>query len=193
HHFPETSDSPLDRRYARFPWRETGPELEAWQRGRTGYPLVDAGMRELWTSGWMHNRVRMVAASLLTKNLRIHWLEGARWFWDTLVDADLANNTLGWQWTAGCGADAAPFFRVFNPVRQSERFDPDGAYIRRWVPEIAALPDRWLHAPWTAPGTVQREHGAVIGRDYPAPIVDLGTSREEALAAWRATVQNAER
>lgn len=191
HHFPETSDSPLDRRYARYPWRETGPALDAWQRGRTGYPLVDAGMRELWTSGWMHNRVRMVAASLLTKNLRIHWLEGARWFWDTLVDADLANNTLGWQWTAGCGADAAPFFRVFNPVRQSERFDPDGVYIRRWVPEIAALPDRWLHAPWTAPGAVQREHGVIIGRDYPAPIVDLRASREEALAAWRATVQNA--
>jgi len=133
HHFPQTPTAPLDARFARFSWDVDTRLLEAWQRGRTGYPIVDAGMRELWTTGWMHNRVRMIAASLLTKNLRQHWLTGARWFWDTLVDADLANNTLGWQWVAGCGADAAPYFRVFNPGLQAARHDPDGAYVGRWL------------------------------------------------------------
>lgn len=160
HHFPHTTDAPLRSEFARFPWREDDKALEAWRRGRTGIPLVDAGMRELWETGWMHNRVRMVVASFLVKNLRQHWLEGARWFWDTLVDADLASNTLGWQWTAGCGADAAPYFRVFNPVGQAEKFDAEGHYLQRWVPER----DDPLR--------------------YPAPIVDLKTSREEALAAW---------
>ena len=139
HHHPHTTTQPLDPRFAGFEWNDDPALLEAWQRGRTGYPLVDAGMRELWTTGFMHNRVRMVVASLLTKNLRQHWLHGARWFWDTLVDADLANNTLGWQWVAGCGADAAPYFRVFNPDLQAARHDPDGAYRRRWLTEPPPL------------------------------------------------------
>jgi deoxyribodipyrimidine photo-lyase len=181
HHFPHTPQAPLDPRFEAYPWAwgEQQPALlEAWRRGRTGIPIVDAGMRELWHSGWMHNRVRMIVASLLTKNLGIHWLEGARWFWDTLVDADLANNTLGWQWTAGCGADAAPFFRVFNPVRQGERFDPRGEYVRRWVPELAQLPDARIHAPWLT------DAGIDPGTDYPRPIVDLGRSRRLALSQW---------
>ncbi|MGD8310060.1 MAG: deoxyribodipyrimidine photo-lyase, partial [Chromatiales bacterium] len=184
HHSPETLERPMDRRFEAFPWREDPEALRAWQSGRTGIPLVDAGMRELWHTGWMHNRVRMVVASLLTKNLRIHWLEGARWFWDTLVDADLANNTLGWQWVAGCGADAAPYFRIFNPVTQGQRYDPEGAYVRRWVPEIGRLPDRWVHRPWQAPEKVLREAGIRLGSDYPEPIVDLKESRREALAAY---------
>jgi len=158
HHFPHTTTTPMDARFAGFTWDPDARLLEAWQRGRTGYPLVDAGMHELWTTGWMHNRVRMVTASLLTKNLRQPWLEGARWFWDTLVDADLANNTLGWQWVAGCGADAAPYFRVFNPELQSARHDPAGAYRRRWLPE--------------------RESAPV------APVVDFRDSRAAALAAY---------
>jgi deoxyribodipyrimidine photo-lyase len=158
HHFPRTATEPLDQRFAAFPWTPNPAWLEAWQQGRTGFPIVDAGMRELWTTGWMHNRVRMIVASLLTKNLRQPWLDGARWFWDTLVDADLASNTLGWQWTAGCGADAAPYFRVFNPALQAARHDPDGSYVRRWLPDAM--------------------------RDYPPPIVDLQQSRAAALAGY---------
>ncbi|MCA1806117.1 MAG: DNA photolyase family protein [Xanthomonadaceae bacterium] len=185
HHFPHTAREPLDRRFAQFPWaRDYAEPLRRWQRGQTGIPIVDAGMRELWHSGWMHNRVRMIAASLLTKNLRIPWQEGADWFMDTLVDADLANNTLGWQWVAGCGADAAPYFRIFNPVRQGERFDPDGAYVRRWVPELGRLPAKWIHCPWEAPAAVLEAAGIEPGRDYPAPMVDLAASRTRALAAW---------
>ncbi|MCG6941141.1 MAG: DNA photolyase family protein [Thiohalocapsa sp.] len=185
-HFPHTPAEPLDTRFAGFPWRTDGAEglLEAWQRGQTGIPIVDAGMRELWHTGWMHNRVRMVVASLLTKNLRLPWQEGARWFWDTLVDADLANNTQGWQWTAGCGADAAPYFRIFNPVRQGERFDAGGDYVRRWCPELAALPERLIHQPWTAKPALLEGLGVQLGRDYPAPMVDLQRSRDEALAAY---------
>jgi len=185
YHYPHTVEAPLDPRFARFPWREGGADdLKAWQRGQTGIPLVDAGMRELWHTGWMHNRVRMVVASFLTKNLLLPWQEGARWFWETLVDADLAANSLGWQWTAGCGADAAPYFRVFNPVLQGEKFDPTGAYVRRWVPELARLPDKWLHRPWEAPPPVLANAGIEPGRTYPAPIVDLGLSRARALAAF---------
>ena len=184
YHFPQTPDEPLDARFAEFPWRDDPAAMEAWQCGETGVPLVDAGMRELWTTGWMHNRVRMVVASFLTKNLLLRWQAGAAWFWDTLVDADLANNTLGWQWTAGCGADAAPYFRVFNPVRQGERFDSAGRYVRRWIPELAGLPDKWVHQPWAAPDAVLAEAGISLGRDYPRPIVDLAASRKRALAAW---------
>lgn len=185
-HFPDTPDQPLDPRFARLPWREDrdGILLRAWQRGRTGVPLVDAGMRELWHTGWMHNRVRMVVASFLTKNLRLPWQEGARWFWDTLVDADLASNTLGWQWSAGCGADAAPYFRIFNPVRQGERFDPTGAYVRRWCPELAGLPATYVHRPWAAPESVIQGAGVRLGLDYPHPVVDLSQSRAEALEAF---------
>ena len=184
HHFPATTNAPLDTRFEQFPWEPHAGWLRAWQRGRTGYPIVDAGMRELWTTGWMHNRVRMIVASLLTKNLRQPWLDGARWFWDTLVDASLANNTLGWQWTAGCGADAAPYFRIFNPVLQAERYDPARAYIRQWVPELARLPDSHIHRPWQASASMLADAGVRLGVDYPQPVVDFPESRVAALAAY---------
>ncbi len=184
-HFPQTPTQPLREDFNRFPWANDpgGAKLRAWQRGLTGYPIVDAGMRELWATGWMHNRVRMITASFLVKHLRLPWQPGAAWFWDTLVDADLANNTLGWQWSAGCGADAAPYFRVFAPVTQGERFDGAGDYVRRWVPEIAKLPNKFIHAPWTAPANV-RAYAKIDGH-YPDPIVDHATAREEALAAFK--------
>lgn len=180
-HFPDSVTQPLDARFRQFEWRDDPQAFSCWQRGQTGIPLVDAGMRELWHTGWMHNRLRMVVASFLTKNLLIPWQAGSRWFWDTLVDADLANNTQGWQWTAGCGADAAPYFRIFNPVKQAEKADPEGAYVRRWVPELARLPDTFLQAPWKAPASVLEEAGIVLGRDYPEPIVDLLATRRRAL------------
>ncbi len=182
-HFPHTTEAPLRGEFARFPWRSDPGELRAWQRGRTGYPLIDAGMRQLWSTGWMHNRVRMVVASFLVKDLLLPWQEGARWFWDTLVDADLANNTLGWQWSAGCGADAAPYFRIFNPVQQGERFDPVGAYVAHWVPELARLPARWIHKPWLAPADVLTAAGVELGQTYPRPIVDHASARARALEA----------
>ena len=185
YHFPHTTLQPLDARFENFPWRSDYAEpLACWQQGRTGIPIVDAGMRELWTTGYMHNRVRMLAASCLTKNLRIPWQEGARWFWDTLVDADLANNTMGWQWIAGSGADAAPYFRIFNPVLQGEKFDKTGYYVRRWVPELAGLENKYIHQPWSADPAVLADAGIKAGIDYPYPIVDLKTSRKDALAAW---------
>jgi deoxyribodipyrimidine photo-lyase len=183
-HFPKTPHEPLRAVFRDFPWAKAPAHLQAWQRGRTGYPLVDAGMRELWSTGFMHNRVRMVVASFLTKHLLLPWQDGARWFWDTLVDADQANNTLGWQWVAGCGADAAPYFRIFNPVMQGEKFDPRGEYVRRWVPELARLPERYIHAPWKAPVEALREAGVQLGTHYPHPIVDHGWARERALAAY---------
>lgn len=184
YHFPATPTEPLRTDFKRFPWRKNNQWLKAWQRGQTGVPLVDAGMRELWTTGWMHNRVRMVVASFLVKNLLIPWQEGARWFWDTLVDADLAQNTLGWQWTAGCGADAAPYFRIFNPVSQGEKFDPDGAYVRKWVPELAKLPTASIHNPWQASEAVLAAADIKLDKDYPRPIVSLAISREVALEAY---------
>lgn len=172
-HFPRTPTEPMHEKYAAFPWREDHEALlTAWQQGRTGIPIVDAGMRQLWATGWMHNRVRMIVASLLVKNIRAPWQAGARWFWDTLVDADLASNTLGWQWSAGSGADAAPYFRIFNPVLQGEKFDPEGHYVKRWVPELAAVPAARLHAP-----------SATLAPGYPGPIIDLKRSRQEALDA----------
>ena len=182
--FPETVERPLHERFAAFPWRDDPAALEAWRRGRTGYPIVDAAMRELWATGWMHNRTRLLAGSFLVKDLLLQWQEGAAWFWDTLVDADLANNTLGWQWVAGCGADAAPYFRVFNPVTQGRRFDPDGAYVRRWAPELAGLPAEQLQAPWLAPAGVLGAAGVTLGETYPEPIVDHGEARMRALAAY---------
>jgi deoxyribodipyrimidine photo-lyase len=184
HHFPHTPTEPLRADFQRFPWRKDAAFLQAWQRGRTGYPIVDAGMRELWTTGWMHNRVRMIVASFLVKDLLVSWREGAAWFWDTLVDADLAQNTLGWQWTAGCGADAAPYFRVFNPVSQGQKFDPRGDYVRKWCPELARLPDEWLHEPDRAPAAVRDAAGVELGRTYPAPIVSHAIAREVALEAF---------
>jgi deoxyribodipyrimidine photo-lyase len=184
HHFPRTANQPLRPEFARFPWRMDAKSLRAWTRGRTGYPMVDAGMRELWHTGWMHNRVRMLAASFLVKHLLIPWQEGAAWFMDTLVDADLANNTMGWQWTAGCGADAAPYFRIFNPVLQGEKFDPEDVYVRRWVPELAKLPAPWIHRPWAAPPQVLAEAGITMGTTYPRPIVDHEMARKRALEAF---------
>lgn len=183
-HFPETTERPLRPEFEAFPWRDDSESLRVWQRGNTGYPMVDAGMRELWNTGWMHNRVRMIVASFLVKHLLIPWQEGARWFWDTLVDADLANNTFGWQWTAGCGADAAPYFRVFNPVLQGQKFDPVGAYVRYWIPEIARLADGHIHNPWTAPTDVLSKAGICLGKDYPRPIVEHEGARDRALLAY---------
>jgi deoxyribodipyrimidine photo-lyase len=185
HHFPQTPEQPLRSEYGQFPWRENPDGLRSWQRGRTGYPLVDAGMRELWGTGWMHNRVRMVVASFLVKDLLISWQQGARWFWETLVDADLANNTLGWQWTAGCGADAAPYYRIFNPVSQGEKFDPAGGYVRRWIPELARLGGEWIHQPWKAPATVLAGAGIELDRHYPEPVVSHAIAREVALEAYQ--------
>ena len=147
---------PLDRRFEKFKWRRSEKDFRAWTKGRTGIPIVDAGMRQLWQTGWMHNRVRMIAASFLIKHLGIHWQHGERWFWDTLVDADLGNNAANWQWVAGCGADAAPFFRIFNPVLQGEKFDPEGAYVRRFVPELKDVPDKYVHSPWEAPAAARK-------------------------------------
>ncbi|MEY2880682.1 MAG: hypothetical protein RLZZ15_3062 [Verrucomicrobiota bacterium] len=186
-HFPHTAEAPLRESFQNFPWAEdpAGKKLRAWQRGLTGYPIVDAGMRQLWRTGWMHNRVRMIVASFLVKHLRLPWTLGAAWFWDTLVDADLASNTLGWQWSAGCGADAAPYFRIFAPVLQGRKFDAGGDYVRRWVPELARVPAEHLHAPWEAPPLELAAAGVQLGKNYPHPIVDHATARAEALAALR--------
>ena len=183
-HFPHTPSEPLRAAFQKFPWRKDAAWLRAWQKGRTGYPIVDAGLRELWATGWMHNRVRMITASFLLKDLLLPWQEGARWFWDTLVDADLAQNTLGWQWSAGCGADAAPYFRVFNPTRQGGKFDPRGDYVRQWCPELAQLPDEWLHQPPAAPPEILRAAGVELGRTYPEPLVSHAIAREVALEAY---------
>ena len=183
-HHPNTPSEPLRPEFSRFPWQDDDEALERWQKGETGFPMVDAGMRELWGTGVMHNRVRMVVASFLVKHLLIPWQRGARWFWDTLVDADLANNTMGWQWTAGCGADAAPYFRVFNPITQGKRFDPSGDYIRRYVPELAGLSTKHLHEPWAAPPLTLAEAGVTLGKDYPHPIVAHAEGRARALEAY---------
>ncbi len=191
-HWPALPEKPWRDSFTSFPWRDSAADFAAWSRGRTGYPIVDAGMRELWDTGWMHNRVRMVAASFLVKHLLLPWQRGEAWFWDTLVDADLANNAASWQWVAGSGADASPYFRIFNPVLQGEKFDSGGAYVRRWVPELAALPDKYLHRPWEAPADVLAVAGVVLGRDYPAPIVDHAAARQRALAALAATKKPSE-
>ena len=185
YHFPQTPDQPLRAEFADFPWDKNSKSLAAWQRGRTGYPIVDAGLRQLWQTGWMHNRVRMIVASFLVKHLRLFWQEGAAWFWDTLVDADLANNTLGWQWSAGCGADASPYFRIFNPILQGPKFDPAGDYVRRWVPELAKLPAEFIHQPWEASPEILKAAVVTLGKDYPKPIVDHSQAREAALTALK--------
>jgi len=180
-HFPKTPRENFNPKFDAFRWAPRDAHaLRRWKQGKTGIPIVDAGMRELWATGWMHNRVRMLVASLLTKNMRQHWVLGSKWFWDTLVDADLANNSLGWQWVAGSGADAAPYFRIFNPVTQSERFDKDGAYIRRWVPELRDAPGRLVHAPW-------EDEAFLEASGYPKPLVDLKATREDALTAYQAS------
>ncbi len=181
YHRDDIAAEPMVAKYRGMPWRSDDAGYAAWTRGRTGLPIVDAGMRELWETGTMHNRVRMLVASLLSKNLLIDWRRGERWFWDTLVDADVASNPGNWQWVAGSGLDASPYFRIFNPVTQGERFDPEGWYVRRWVPELAALPDEWIHRPFEAPTHVLDAAGVSIGRNYPPPIVDLKASRQRAL------------
>ena len=187
-HFQDTPEKPLRVKFERFSWADDpgGAKLRAWQHGQTGYPIVDAGLRQLWRTGWMHNRVRMVVASFLVKHLRLSWTHGAAWFWDTLVDADLASNTLGWQWSAGCGADAAPYFRIFAPVTQGEKFDPEGGYVRRWLPELAAMPAKFVHKPWEAPADVLARAGVRLGDNYPRPVVDHAQARRAALAAFKA-------
>jgi deoxyribodipyrimidine photo-lyase len=184
-HFPTMPSANMRPEFDRMPWRDDPSGFEAWTKGATGYPIVDAGMRQLWTTGWMHNRVRMIVASFLVKDLMIDWRRGEAWFWDTLLDADPASNAMNWQWSAGSGVDAAPYFRVFNPALQGERFDAAGTYVRRWVPELAALPERWIHRPDAAPPLLLAEAGVRLGRDYPAPIVDHGAARTRALEAWR--------
>ena len=183
-HFPDLADKPLRSEFENFPWADEPEHLKAWQRGRTGIPIVDAGMRQLWETGWMHNRVRMLVASFLVKNLLIPWQEGRAWFDDTLVDADMGNNAAGWQWVAGSGTDAAPYFRIFNPVTQSRKFDKAGDYIRRWVPELAPLPDKHIHEPWAADPAVLADCDITLGEDYPEPLVDLGDTRKRALDAF---------
>lgn len=183
YHWPELPERNWKPSFDAFPWREDEAAYRAWTRGRTGYPLVDAGLRELWATGWMHNRVRMVAASFLIKHLLIHWRRGEDWFWDTLVDADLASNAASWQWVAGSGADAAPFFRIFNPVTQSRKFDPEGGYLRRWLPELAKLPPAAIHAPWEATAGTLAAAGVRLGETYPRPIVDHAAARQRALAS----------
>ena len=185
YHFPDLPTKNLQDKFDKFPWRSDAKSLTRWQSGRTGYPMVDAGMRELWQTGYMHNRVRMLVGSFLVKNLLLHWHHGEDWFWDTLVDADLANNSASWQWVAGSGNDAAPYFRIFNPVTQGEKFDPHGDYVRKYVPEISSLPDQYVHRPWEAPAKVLREAGVELGTTYPKPMVDLKESRERALTAFK--------
>ena len=184
YHFPHTTDKPLRERFEEFPWSSSQTLLRAWQRGQTGYPVVDAAMRDLWATGFMPNRARMVVASFLAKDLLLPWQAGARWFWDTLVDADLASNTLGWQWTAGCGADAAPYFRIFNPTSQASKFDPHGDYIRRWAPELAELELPDLYEPWNADEDTLAAAGVTLGETYPRRLVDHGEARDAALAAY---------
>jgi deoxyribodipyrimidine photo-lyase len=185
-HFSHSATQPLNPKFENFPWRHSPKDLRAWQTGQTGYPLVDAGMRQLWQTGWMHNRVRMVVASFLVKHLLLPWQEGAKWFWDTLVDADLANNTMGWQWVAGSGAEAAPYFRVFNPLTQSEKFDAAG-YIREFVPELKNLPDQHIHTPFDAPPEILAQAGIILGKTYPNPIIEHKIGRERALEALKKT------
>ncbi len=185
YHYPTLPNKNFNEKFDKFPWRKDNSALKAWQRGKTGIPIVDAGMRELWQTGYMHNRVRMIVGSFLVKNLLISWHEGERWFWDTLLDADLASNSASWQWIAGSGADAAPYFRIFNPVLQGEKFDKNGHYVRHFCPELKHLPDKYIHKPWVAPSTVTKEAGVELGRTYPKPIVDLKASRQRALDAFQ--------
>lgn len=185
YHFPTLPRKNFQQKFDRFPWSENSQLLKAWQKGQTGYPIVDAGMRELWQTGYMHNRVRMIVGSFLVKNLLLHWHHGEDWFWDCLVDADLANNSASWQWIAGSGADAAPYFRIFNPILQGEKFDTNGEYTKRFVPELAALPNKFLFKPWEAPPLILKAAGIELGKNYPKPIVEMTASRDAALLAYK--------
>lgn len=184
YHFPDLPTANFQSKFDQFPWEDNKEMLRVWQKGRTGYPIIDAGMRELWQTGYMHNRVRMIVGSFLVKNLLIHWKRGERWFWDCLLDADIANNSASWQWVAGSGADAAPYFRIFNPVTQAQKFDPDGKYIKKFIPELAQLPTKYLFEPWKAPSFVLNSARVTLGENYPKPIVDLAISHKRALSAF---------
>lgn len=186
YHWPTLPQENFQRKFDRFCWRQNADDLKAWQQGETGIPMVDAGMRELRQTGYMHNRVRMIVGSFLVKNLRLHWHQGRDWFWDTLVDADLASNSASWQWVAGSGADAAPYFRIFNPVTQGQKFDPQGLYVKRFCPELARLPTKYIHCPWSAPASMLKQSAITLGSTYPKPIVDLKQSRQQALDAFAA-------
>ncbi|MBO0345027.1 deoxyribodipyrimidine photo-lyase [Roseibium sp. CAU 1637] len=190
YHFPKLASENWKQDFDAYPWVDSESNLKAWQRGQTGYPIVDAGMRELWQTGYMHNRVRMIVASFLIKHLRIDWRRGEEWFRDTLVDADLANNSAGWQWVAGSGADASPYFRIFNPMTQGEKFDPDGDYVRKWVPELAELPQEYLNVPFKAPSDVLRKAGVQLGQTYPKPLVDHAKARQAALDGYESIKQH---
>ena len=185
-HAKDLRTEPLQEKFSDFPWADAPDDLRAWQRGQTGFPIVDAGMRELWHTGYMHNRVRMIVGSILVKHLLIHWRDGLAWFDDTLVDACPANDPFSWQWIGGCGADAAPYFRIFNPVLQGEKFDPNGEYVRHWVPELADMPDKFLHKPWEAPESVLKDAGVTLDDTYPSPLIGLKEGRERALEAYKA-------
>ena len=189
YYFPNLPIQSFRSHFRYFPWKEDLSNLSAWQKGRTGYPIIDAGMRQLWHTGWMHNRVRMIVASFLCKQLLIHWVNGEAWFWDTLLDADLASNTANWQWVAGSGADAAPYFRIFNPILQGQKFDPQGHYVRRWVPELARLENSVIHSPWQATPDVLKAAQVTLGDTYPLPIVDHATARKRALSAYATMMQ----
>lgn len=189
-HFPHLIEQPFNVRFNLFPWQDNPSLVNAWKRGQTGYPIVDAGMRELWHTGYMHNRVRMIVASFLTKHCLTHWQHGMDWFWDTLVDADIGNNTASWQWVAGCGADASPYFRIFNPILQGEKFDKEGGYIKKWVPELRGLPKKFIHKPWEADGLTLNAASIKLGEDYPFPIVEHKQARNDALSAYQALKNN---
>lgn len=184
YHFPHSQDTALKPEYDAFPWHFDETLIRAWQNGLTGFPIVDAGMRQLWHTGWMHNRVRMIAASLLVKHLLQPWQEGARWFWDTLVDADLPNNTMGWQWIAGSGADASPYFRIFNPIIQGKKFDPAGTYIKTWLPELQHVPPKHIHTPWEMPPSELQAAKVTLGKTYPHPVTTHPDGRKNALNAY---------
>ena len=184
YYFPKSTDYSWKEKFEKYPWENNSEYINKWQKGQTGYPIVDAGMRQLWQTGWMHNRTRMIVGSFLVKDLLIHWLEGARWFWDTLVDADIANNTLGWQWVAGSGPDAAPYFRIFNPMLQGKKFDSNGDYVRKYIPELNRLPKKWIHSPWEAPKSVLCAAGVYIGENYPERIVYHDEARKKALIGY---------
>ncbi|MEG7843813.1 deoxyribodipyrimidine photo-lyase [Bacillus mobilis] len=185
YHYPFTVYKPLNKSFEHFPWNNEEELLTVWQKGETGYPFIDAGMRELWQTGFMHNRARMAVSSFLVKHLLIPWQEGAKWFMDTLLDADIANNTMGWQWVAGSGADASPYFRIFNPITQGEKFDKDGEYIRKWVPELRDMPNKYIHKPWEAPEHMLQKANITLGHTYPLPVVDHKAARERALCAYK--------
>ncbi len=185
YHYPDMTKNPIQSKFNNFPWLKDNKNLKKWQKGFTGIPIVDAGMRQLYETGWMHNRVRMIVGSFLTKNLLLHWKHGEEWFFDTLVDADIGSNTAGWQWISGCGADASPYFRIFNPILQGQKFDPNGEYVKKYIPELNKVPNKYIHNPWEMSKDNQLSCGCTIGRDYPEPIVDLKKTRNRALSAFK--------